>query len=489
MTNPDSTTNKRQPVKVTHLDDYLVYNAWHYPDKMALHFNDRSFTWRQLSTRVDEFASQLALLCHGDVQKQQVVGLLIPNSWQYVVAYLAVIKLGHIAMPIDTSYKKLEIDAIVNQTKPSFVLELYESNTPGFYGFDDVSALEPTDNFEQLRLPAKQQIASLLFTSGTTGRPKAVPNTHANHIWNIKTCSQVWDWNENDTLLISLRLSHMYGLIMGLAGCLYHSNTLYLQDWFDPEKTLEALASGKISMFKHVPFAYQEILSYIEEHPHKNYDLSGVRIMISGGGPLSPDDWQMFYKKLGIKIIETYGSSESGRIAGNQLNDPRPGSPGYLLPGVRAKLSADSELLVKSPGVFPGYYHNQSATHASFTADGWWRTGDIAEIKDSRVILKGRLHERIRKFGYTISPRDVEWALLKNPDIKEAHVLGTSDDNLNDQLVYFIVGKITDEQLSNYCKNNLLFAWRPDKVVRLDSLPRTATGKPKIQSLREMIKI
>lgn len=452
-----------------------------------MNFDDKSFTWKALSEEVNEFAAKLATLLRPHSKKQQVIGLLIPNCWEYVVAYLAILKLGHIAMPIDTSFKQLEIDAIVEQTKPKLVITLSNNGVSNFYEFDQILQINSLNKFSELRLPPKEQIASLLFTSGTTGRPKAVPNTHSNHIWNVKTCSETWDWTADDTLLISLRLSHMYGLIMGLTGSLFHGNTLFLQDWFDPKMTLEVLASGDVSLFQHVPFAYQEMLAYVAENPEATFNLSKVRVMISGGGPLSPDDWQKFYTTFGVKIIETYGSSESGRIAGNRLDDPHPGSPGYFFPGVRYKTSDHSELLVKSPGVFPGYFHNKTATHNGFTDDGWWRTGDIVEIKDGRVILKGRLHERIRKYGYTISPRDVEWALLKNPKIQEAFVMGLPDlHNLNDTLVYFIVSELTDEELKEYCKNNLLFAWRADKVIRLASLPRTATGKPKIPKLREL---
>ncbi len=467
----------------------MEFNAKTTPNKLALVFEDHSISWQELNNASREFACRLATLPGMQAQSQQIVGFLIPNCWQYVVAYLAVIRLGHIAMPIDTSYKQLEIDAIIKKTSPRHVIALEPSYLPHSHSYQQVLDLTPLREYRPLRLPANKQVASLLFTSGTTGRPKLVPNTHTNHIWNIKTCSSVWDWTTTDTILTSLRLSHMYGLIMGVAGSLYHGNTLYLHDWFDPKKTLESLSSGKISIFKHVPFAYQEILDYTDKHPREKYDLSKVRLMISGGGPLPPDDWHRFYKRFGVKIIETYGTSETGRIAGNHLSSPQPGSPGYFLPGVRTKLSPDSELFIKSPGVFPGYYRNSAATTAGTAPGRWWRTGDIVEIRNSRVILKGRLHERIRKYGYTISPRDVEWALLKNPQIKEAYVMGVpSDSNLNDTLIHFIVGDITDIQLRDYCKINLIFAWRADKVIRLEALPRTATGKPSIPKLREIAK-
>ncbi len=468
----------------------MDYNAATVPAKLALEIEDKTLTWQELALEVDDFAGKLATLTGPKAKTQQVIGLLMPNSWEYVVVYLAILKLGHIAMPIDTSYKQLEIDAIVKQIKPRLVIALHKSSLKNCYDYQNVLALPEPANYRPLRLPANKQIASLLFTSGTTGRPKAVPNTHANHIWTIETCSSVWNWASKDTILVSLRLSHWYGLVMGLSGSIYHGNTMYLQDWFDPLATLTALSSGKISLFTHVPFAYQEMLIFAEKNPSKKYNLSKIRLMISGSGPLPPDNWRQFKDKFGVEVVEAYGSSEAGRIAANSLDNPKPGSPGQLLPGVRAKLSTDHELLIKSAGVFPGYYHNSTATRAGFTDDGWWRTGDIATLDGKQVFLKGRLQEKIRKFGYTISPRDVEWALLKHPKIQEVYVMGHPDErNLNDTLVYFIVGNITDEELNEYSKSNLLFAWRADKVIRLESLPRTATGKPSILKLKELITV
>lgn len=480
--------------KLSYLTDYLEHHALNTPSKIALACENRELSWEQLNTEAEKLAAHLAPML-GRVSSQQVIALLMPNCWQYVAAYLAVLKLGHIALPIDISYKQIEIEAITKQLSPRLVIALdnfpqLKKLGPEFRGYGEILQTKAHwKNYLRLRVGPKKQIASLLFTSGTTGQPKAVPNTHANQIWNVEVCSKAWDWTSADTLLVSLRLSHMYGLVIALSGCTYHGNTMYLQEWFDPKKTLQALASGKISIFKHVPLAYQQILAYASTPSSPKYNLSKVRLFTSGGGPLPPEVWQAFRAEFGVKIVETYGTSETGRIAGNRLNNPQPGSPGYLLPGVKANLSKDSELLIKSGGVFPGYYQNPTATSKNFTEDGWWRTGDIAELTSGRVVLKGRFQEKIRKAGYTISPRDVEWALLKNPKIKEVYVMGLQEPGRpSDQLVYFLSGNITPKELNAFCKENLLFAWRPDKVINLPNLPRTHSGKVKIPALRLLVK-
>lgn len=469
------------------LTDYLKFNAENSGTKTALVFEGRSYTWAKLWEKVEASTGYL-LEALGDNKKQKVVSLLLTNSPEFVISYLAILHAGHIAMPLDPAYKKLELDAIIDQISPVLIItdERYQDqiSSSRIIMIKEVLAGR-SSTLKPLRISPQEQIASLTFTSGTTGHPKAAPYTHANHIWNIKVCSKVWDWTANDTLLISLPLSHWYGLVMGLSGALYHGNTLYLQQQaFDPKSTLELLGSGKISIFTHVPLAYMKLLN----QDIKSYDLSNVRLLISGGGPLPPTIWHEFNRRFKHEIIETYGSSETGRIAANNLKQKSVGSAGELLPEVNLKISGSGEVIIKSPGVFPGYFHNLQATKASSLPGGWWRSGDIGELKKGFLYLKGREQERIRKFGYTISPRDVEWALLKNQSIKEVYVMGRQiSASSNDELIYFIAGNITKQQLSTYCKDNLLFAWRPDRVIFVDSLPRTPSGKPSLRQLRKMV--
>ncbi len=470
----------------------MEFNAATMPAKPALVHDKQSFTWKELEYLVDNCAANLFYLL-GEQPKQQIIAIVLPNSTEYVICYLAVQKLGHIALPIDVSYKNLEIEAILSQMSPQLVIFNEQKQNVSHKvnercTYKSLMSKSRPGRYTKLRIGPKDQIATLLFTSGTTGKPKAVPNTHNNQIWNVRVCSQVWSWTEKDSLLVSLRLSHMYGVVIALSGCLFHGNTMYLQTWFDPKETLEALSSGKISVFMHVPSAYQEILSYIQTQKDTSYNISSVRLLTSGGGPLPPEVWRNFYAIFKKKIVETYGSSETGRIAGNRLEQPLTGTPGYLFPGVKAKLSDENELLIKSEGLFPGYYRNRSATKAGLTQDGWWKTGDIAELDGGRVILKGRVQEKIRKAGYSISPRDIEWALLESPQIKEVFVMGRLQENTpNDELIYFLNTTLSDKELESYYKTNLLFAWRPDRVIRLHSLPKTASGKVKIPALKKML--
>lgn len=472
----------------THLTDYLIYNAKTYPSKPAIVTDKKIITWSELADLSDSVSRSIAPKLDGG--QQQVVALLFSNNWEYIVAYLGVITAGHIAMPLDVIYKTLEIEAVLKQIPPSLVIADSANITRLPTGakpvlFDDLLVTKHIPGVKYLRLSPQKQIASLVFTSGTTGKPKAVPYTHDNHIWNIKVCSEVWNWSHEDSLLISLRLSHWYGLVMGLSGVLYHGNTMYLQERFEPEATLRALSSGQGTIFTHISGTYSKLL---EVEDYTKYDLSGVRLLISGGGPLPPTTWKEIKKRFNQEILEVYGSSESGRIASNLLNERIAGSPGRPLPGVDLKISDRGEVLVKSDGLFPGYYKNSQLTKANMTVDGYWRTGDIGNINSGRIILKGRKQERIRRQGYTISPRDIEWALHTLPEVKDVFVMGLQvEGRADDELVYFMVTSLSEQQIKDFYKESMPSVWRPQRIIMLDEIPRTPNGKPKLPKLKAML--
>jgi acyl-CoA synthetase (AMP-forming)/AMP-acid ligase II len=463
-------------------------HAQETPHKTAVVFEGREITFGQLMTEVDSVSGYFADKLGNN--QQQVVALLATNSIEFIITHLAILHAGHITMPLDPSFKKLEIDAVLQRLKPAMLVyqAIYSDKFSAHQAFTsvglaEISRAQPNSQKKYLRLAADKQIATITFTSGTSGEPKGVPNTHANHAWNIYACSKIWDWTSWDNLLVNLPLSHMHGLVIGLSGCIYHGNTMYLQQQsFDTEAVLKLLASGKITFFTHGPIAYARLLE--AEH---DYDISRVRLFISGSAPLPPTLWQEFSERYGVGIIETYGTSETGRIAGNLPGYKRLGTPGKAMPGVAVRLSGKGEIEVKSPGVFPGYWNNREATAKAMAPGGYWRTGDIGEIKDGYIYLKGRIQERIRKFGHTVSPRDVEWALLENPKVKEAYVLGLQDSSgPNDKIVYFVSGDVAESDLQEYCKANLPFSWRADLIFILESLPRTKNGKPHLKKMKEI---
>lgn len=473
--------------KPTHITDFLEISAEKYPQKPAFICNNRTVSWAQLLCDVNLVAAHLVTRLPRT--EQQVIGLLLPNSWQFVVAYLAILRAGHIALPLDPNYKKLEVESITEQVRPvititntAYAAELPSTFKPIIFN-DELPKGDLKDLEGALRLSADKQIASLLFTSGTTGKPKVTAYTHANHMWNISTVEDLWKWTTDDTILLSLPLSHWHGLVMGVAGALYHANTVYLHERFNAESTVKALHSGDISLFMHVPIAYFKLVEYAGD---KTFDISKVRICISGSSFLPPAIWHSFKKAYGQEILERYGSSETGLLTSNDLDNRKPGMVGKVLPGVELRVEPSRELAMRSAGRFLGYYKNDEAMQKNLTADGWWLTGDIGEFNEAgEMVLKGRIQEKIKKLGYTVYPRDVEWAVLHNKDVHDVVAIGLQEpEALNDTMVYFLVSTLTEEEITAYCKKHLPAAWRPDKIVKLDEIPKTRSGKPQLAKLK-----
>lgn len=473
----------------THITDYLAQTAQNFPDKPAFICDDRTLSWSELAHEADQMAAHI--LEHIDSSEQQIVGVLLSNSWQFVVTYLGILRAGHIVLPLDPSFKKLENETITEQVKPvltvtngafagelpdAFQMILFETQTPKSGGSLDAA----------IRLPAEEQIATLLFTSGTTGKPKVTAYTHANHMWNIDAVAELWKWTAEDTILLSLPLSHWHGLVMGVAGALHRGNTVYLPERFNVEATVKALQSGDISLFMHVPIAYFKLVEYADG---KTFDISKVRLCISGSSYLPPAIWNGFKEAFGQEILERYGSSETGLIASNTLDVRHPGVVGRVLPGVDVRVEADGQLAMRSPGRFLGYFRNPEATAKNFTHDGWWLTGDIGEFNDDGELrLKGRIQEKIKKLGYTVFPRDVEWAVMQNPEVHDVVAIGVQvPESLSDTMVYFVVSDLSEDEITKFCKEQLPGAWRPDRIIKLDEMPKTRSGKPKLALLRTMI--
>ena len=421
-----------------------------------------------------------------DGQQQKVVSLLLSDSWQFVVAYFGITLSGNIAMPVDITFKKLEIDFVTGKVNPELVIAGKATRTlltRPVVLIEDILAAKTACPRMEYRLPPSQQIATLFLSSGTTGRPKPIPNTHQNQLWDIEAISKPYGWRADDSLLITLHLAHRHGLVICLLGALYHGNTVYLEERFDPARVLQILSSGKVSFYSTVPLAYEKLTEF---NPREKFDLSSMRLFASSSSPLPPYLAERFKSRFGHDILDRYGTSETGSIA------IRPSSSAHdfsaePLAGVKVRIETGGEVAILSPGLFPGYYKNLEATKKSLTQDGWWLTGDLGEIKDGRLILRGRAKERIQKSGYSIYPQDIEWALKQSPGVTEVKVTHVETSSLDDKIFAFFSGQASKEDLIEYSRLNLPRSWRPDEFLKLKSIPKTANGKPQMTKLRSML--
>ncbi len=334
--------------------------------------------------------------------------------------------------------------------------------------------------------------ALVLYTSGTTGRPKGVELGHDALAANIDALADAWAWTADDMLVHGLPLFHVHGLVLGLLGPLRLGCRLA----HTVRPTPAAYAAARGTIYFGVPTVWSRVCA----DGDAARELSAARLLVSGSAPLPLPVFERLTALTGQPPIERYGMTETLITCSTRADgERRPGSVGRALSGVRTRLaplgmhrdgSADGdglgELEVHGPMLFRGYLGRPEATAATFTADGWFRTGDIATIDDGgmhRIVGRASI-DLIKSGGYRIGAGEVEDALLAHPGVREAAVLGLPHDDLGQEVVAFVVADgVTGETLAAFAAERLSWHKRPRRIVFVDSLPRNALGKVVKQSL------
>jgi malonyl-CoA/methylmalonyl-CoA synthetase len=317
--------------------------------------------------------------------------------------------------------------------------------------------------------------ALVVYTSGTTGRPKGALLDHGNLLAQARGVIEAWRWEPTDRLVLALPLFHIHGLGLGLHATLLRGASAVLIR-FSPESVVQELRDYG-TMFFGVPAMYQRLVEYVEEHPA---DLSGVRLFVAGSAPLPPALFERCRTVLGQPVLERYGITEGGIVVSNPFDGPRqPGRVGYPLPGVEVRLGEGDEILLKGGQVFSGYWRNEGAT-AETLVDGWLRTGDVGEIgPDGSLAIRGRRKEMIITGGLNVYPREVELVLEEHPAVAEVAVAGVPSERWGEEVTAFVVAAAPVEaaDLIAYARARLAAYKCPRRVRFLDALPRNAMGK------------
>lgn len=446
-------------------------------------------------------------VCPGDR-----VAVCLPKSVAGVQLHLATCSIGAVSMPVNPGYSQAEVGYLLEDSGARLLLASHGQVTglerggrfPGTatrvieidpYRFSD--RLPPEgEEFAGDRIDAGQ-VALMLYTSGTTGRPKGACHSHGSLTANMNMLCEAWQWSEDDVLLHALPLFHVHGLLVALHGALHVGATSVVHPSFDASRVLQSLVSGECTVFMAVPTMYRRLLSLLGDEV---VDLRHMRLLTSGSDRLPVDAFLRIESQLGIRPVERYGMTETGIMLSNPLEGERvAGQVGVPLPGVRmrvrdpetgsqAEVGEVGELQTRGPHVFTGYWKDPRKTEGSFTDDGWFRTGDLGFLdRLGRFELKGRNTDLIITGGLNVYPSEVEQTLSEHPDVVQCAVVGLADPEWGEAVTAFVVSASPETRargLIDHCRRSLASFKTPKKVIFLDGLPRNAMGKVQKNALR-----
>jgi len=444
---------------------------------IVLRAGDRSITRDELRERAGEVAGGLHDL---GLNPGDRVALYAANSLDWVFAYLGVQRAGGCVVLMNPDYHRAEAEHILHDSEPAFVIadgpraKIVEEIGPRIVPLETL----PLGASPGMPALTPESPAAILYTSGTTGRPKGALLDHGNFLAQGRGAIEVWRWTSRDVLVHALPLFHLHGLGMGLHGTLLSGGSATLIP-FTPAGVVAQLKAGG-TMFFGVPSMYQRLCDWLDENPT---DLSHVRVFVCGSAPLPPALFERCARLLGQPPVERYGITEGGIVVTNPYDGPRrPGRVGVPFPGVEVKLGELDEVLLKGGQVFSGYWRNAQATREAFTDDGFFRTGDVGEIgEDGTLAIRGRIKELIITGGFNVYPREVELVLEAHPAVQEVAVAGVPSEKWGEEVTAFVVPSgsepLIESELIAFAQERLASYKCPKRVVKIDVLPRNAMGK------------
>jgi malonyl-CoA/methylmalonyl-CoA synthetase len=403
------------------------------------------------------------------------------TSAALVIAYIGALRAGLIVAPVNPAYTEPEVARIVADARPAGAaiesMEIAGWVRAATGREIQVHGLEARVGIDERVDGARgEDPALLLYTSGTTGRPKGALLTHGNLLASATAVGLAWRWETGDRLLLALPLFHAHGLGVGLHGTLCAGAAVALRERFDPADVAERCASGEYSMFFGVPTMYTRL-----EEPRRLGELAGLRLLVSGSAPLPAALAERIAAHAGQIPLERYGMTETIMLTSNLYDGPRkPGTVGIPLPGVELRLADDGEVQVRGPNVIAGYWERPEANAESFTDDGWFRTGDLGELdEDGSLTLVGRSKELIISGGFNVYPREVEEAIGTHPAVREVTVVGLRSERWGEEVTAFVVsgGPVPERELLDHAAQRLTAYKVPKRVEFVESLPRNALGK------------
>ncbi|MBB6328079.1 malonyl-CoA/methylmalonyl-CoA synthetase [Algoriphagus iocasae] len=487
----------------------LVENAKSTPNKIAIVEKDNSFTFQELFDRSKEIATFL-LKDKSDLSEAPVAFMVSPG-FEYVATQWGIWRAGGIAVPLCIIYPLPSLQYVIEDTGANIILvgEEYEEILKTYKSDPSktFATVAQITNSKEADLPEieKSRGAMILYTSGTTSLPKGVLTTHSNIESQISTLVKAWEWSSDDYILEILPLHHVHGIINVLCCALWSGATVEFLNQFSAKEVFNIFLQGKLNVFMAVPTIYFKLIAEWEklteeEQNELHQAMSNFRLMISGSAALPVSVMEKWKEISGHYLLERYGMTEIGMAVSNPYNgERRAGHIGQPLPrvelrtvdeeGIEVKAGEPGEIQIKSPSVFKEYWGKPEATAKSFTADGWFKTGDIAVLEDGYYRILGRDSiDIIKSGGYKISALEIEEVLRKYPQIKDCGVVGITNEEWGELVVAALVAdeEFDTDQLNIWMRERMPAYKTPRKYIFIPDLPRNAMGKVTKNELKKL---
>jgi malonyl-CoA/methylmalonyl-CoA synthetase len=429
----------------------------------------------RLTERTAHFATVLA---SRGVAKGTRVVWCARGTLDSVEALLAILRAGATLVPINPAASPAEIAHIVEDAEPTVIVTDLADAAAAFGSSVPILSVEELAGSPATGAPFAEPVLSpgddalIVYTSGTTGRPKGAVHTHASVLAGIAALHAAWGWQPEDRLILTLPLFHVHGLVAGLFGSLTAGATASIFDRFDEASVLSAADTH--TMFFGVPTMYHRLAA-----TGRAGELGVLRLCVSGSAPLSADLWHQLADE-GVVVLERYGMTETLLTLSNPLTgERRPGSVGRPLPGVEAVIDEPDdegvgELYVRGPTLCRGYWRRSEDT----TPGGWFVTGDLVSVaEDGYVTIRGRSTDMIITGGHNVYPAEVEAVLARHPGVREVAVVGVPSAEWGETVEAFVVGDPDLSSLDDMATTELAAFKRPRQVHIVEALPRNALGK------------
>ena len=492
---------------IKNLRQLLEVRAAAAPEKVFL-FSERDgrrFTYAQFDAAVNRAANMLH--AHG-VSKGDVVGLLMPNGAEYVIAYFACFKIGALAGPVNSLLKPEEMAYIVGNSEAKLLLYNSEfapqieellgemPTLKRLVVFDDESEAtrefaDAADDWHETKLDSGDE-AIIIYTSGTTGKPKGCLLTHANLLANARQIVEWLGFTEDDRLLTIMPLFHMNAVSVTTMSALHAGGSTVVSPRFSASRFWQIVSDYRITSFGSVATMLSMLLATYKEGVPAGFNTEGLRFAMCGSAPVPAEVLRRFEETFGCLVVEGYGLSES--TCRSTFNPPdvrrRAGSCGQSIGNEmrivdegdeEVPFGTEGEIVLRGENIFKAYFRNEEATRRAFRG-GWFHTGDVGyRDREGFFYIIDRKSDMIIRGGENIYPREIDELLYKHPAVAEAAAFGVPDELYGEEVAAFVVLKaghaVIEDEIAAYCREHLADFKCPKTVRVVASLPKGPTGK------------